>query len=43
MRGLPPLGFSGSGGSSGSTTAHNSSLTMDFAMESDFINSQLTG
>lgn len=43
MRGLPPLGFSGSGGSNGSTTAHNSSLTMGFAMASDFINSQLTG
>jgi hypothetical protein len=41
MRGLPPLGFSGSGGSNGSTTAHNSSLTMGFAIMSDFINSQL--
>jgi hypothetical protein len=43
MRGLPPFGFLGSGGSSGSTTSHNSSLTMGFAMASDFINSQLTG
>jgi hypothetical protein len=43
MRGLPPLGLSGSGGSSGSTTAHSSSLTMGFAMMSDFINSQLNG
>ena len=43
MRGLPPRGFSGSGGSSGSTSARSSSLTMGFAMMSDFINSQLTG
>jgi hypothetical protein len=42
MRGLPPLGFSGSGGSSGSTTAQSSSLTMGFAIMSDFTNSQLT-
>jgi hypothetical protein len=43
MRGLPPRGFSGSGGSNGSTTAHSSSLKMGFAMASDFIKSQLTG
>ncbi len=42
MRGLPPLGFTGSGGSSGSTTAQSSSLTMGFAIMSDFTNSQLT-
>jgi hypothetical protein len=41
MRGLPPLGFSGSGGRSGSTAAHSSSLTMGFAMMSDFISPQL--
>jgi hypothetical protein len=43
MRGLPPRGFSGSGGSSGSTTAHSSSLTIGFAMASEFISPQLTG
>lgn len=42
MRGLPPLGFSGSGGNSGSTTAQSSSLTIGFAIASDFINPQLT-
>ena len=38
MRGRPPLGFSGSGGRSGSTTAQSSSLTMGLAIMSDFIN-----
>ena len=42
MRGRPPRGLSGSGGSNGSTTAHNSSLATGFAMMSDFINPQLT-
>lgn len=42
MRGLPPLGLSGSGGSSGSTTAQSSSLRMGFAIMSDFTSSQLT-
>ena len=32
MRGLPPLGFSGSGGSKGSMTAHSSSVINCFAM-----------
>jgi hypothetical protein len=40
MRGRPPFGFSTSGGSSGSTTAHNSSLTSGFAIASDFISPQ---
>ena len=31
-RGLPPFGFTGSVGKSGSTTAHNSSLTSRFAL-----------
>ncbi len=31
-RGLPPLGLGGSGGSSGSTISHNSSVTNSFAM-----------
>ena len=39
-RGRPPFGLSTSGGSSGSTTAHNSSLTNGFAIASDFINPQ---
>jgi hypothetical protein len=40
MRGRPPLGFSGSGGSRGSTIAQSSSLTMGLAIMSDFINHQ---
>jgi hypothetical protein len=40
MRGRPPLGLSTSGGSSGSTTAQSSSLTMGFAIMSDSINDQ---
>jgi hypothetical protein len=31
-RGRPPFGFDGSGGSSGSTTSHSSSLTIGFAI-----------
>ncbi len=31
-RGLPPLGFAGSFGSSGSMASHSSSLTSSFAM-----------
>jgi hypothetical protein len=37
-RGRPPLGLAGSGGNSGSTAAHSSSLTMGFAIMSDSIN-----
>ena len=40
MRGRPPFGLSISGGSNGSTTAHNSSLTSGFAIVSDFISPQ---
>jgi hypothetical protein len=40
MRGRPPFGFSSSGGSNGSTTAHSSSLTSGFAIASDFISPQ---
>jgi hypothetical protein len=40
MRGRPPFGFSTSGGSKGSTTAHNSSLTSGFAIASDFTSPQ---
>ena len=39
-RGRPPFGLTGSGGSSGSTTAHNSSLKMGLAIMSDSINDQ---
>jgi hypothetical protein len=42
MQGRVPFDFSGSGGINGSTTAHNSALTIGFAIESDFINSHLT-
>jgi hypothetical protein len=37
-RGRPPRGFSTSGGSNGSTTAHNSSLTSSFRIAMEFIN-----
>ena len=39
-RGRPPLALAGSGGSSGSTTAQSSSLTMGLAIMSDSINDQ---
>jgi hypothetical protein len=39
-RGRPPLGLSASGGSSGSTIAQSSSLTMGLAIMSDSINHQ---
>lgn len=39
-RGRPPLGLFASGGNSGSTTAHSSSLTMGLAIMSDSINDQ---
>ncbi|HEX8747633.1 MAG TPA: hypothetical protein VF717_10575 [Pyrinomonadaceae bacterium] len=42
LRRRPPLGFSGSGGSSGSTAVHNSLLTIGFAIAGDFIKAQLT-
>lgn len=38
IRGRPPRGFSTSGGSNGSTTAHNASLTSSFRIAKDFIN-----
>ncbi len=37
-RGRPPRGFLTSGGSNGSTAAHNSSLTSSFAIIGEFIN-----
>jgi hypothetical protein len=39
-RGRPPLGLAGSGGSSGSTTAQSSSLTMGLAIISNSTNAQ---
>jgi hypothetical protein len=39
-RGAPPLGLAGSGGSSGSTTAQRSSLTMGLAIMCDSTNDQ---
>jgi hypothetical protein len=36
MRGLPPLGFGGSSGKSGSITSHSSSLTSFLAMMSPY-------